>query len=74
MIDRILRALVFGFVGAIVGYCLTVFVVNGIHSLQYGNDPSIGMVTGGIAIAIGFPLGFTIGAIFGFRERKQNEL
>ena len=71
MIDRLFRAIVWGIGGTIIGYCAVALVVIGFEWVSTGKyDPSGGMAVGMIAIPIGCPLGFTLGAIFGFRERK----
>jgi hypothetical protein len=72
MIVRIARAILFGLVGAVVGFYVVVFITDGIFSMQHGNDPSMGGVIGFIAFAIGCPLGCTFGAIFGFRKRNPH--
>jgi hypothetical protein len=72
MINRIVRAVAFGFIGTIVGFYAVGLIAQGIYSIQYGNDPSIGTAIGLIAIPTGCPLGFTLGAIFGFRKSRPN--
>jgi hypothetical protein len=74
MIERIARAIVFGIVGAAVGFYVVVFIADGIYSLQNGTDPSVGCVFGFIGFMIGCPLGCTFGAIFGFRKRNAPSL
>jgi hypothetical protein len=75
MIDRICRAIVWGIGGTIIGFYAVAFAVEGFERLSTGHyDPSCGMAVGFIAIFTGCPLGFTFGAIFGFRVRKPKKL
>jgi hypothetical protein len=72
MIERIARAIVFGFLGTVVGFYAVVFIADRIYSFRHGNDPSVGGVFAFIAFVIGCPLGCTFGAIFGFRKRDPH--
>jgi hypothetical protein len=73
MADRIVRAINFGIVGAVVGFYVVGLVTQGICWMQDGYDPSIGGAVQLIATLIGCPLGFTFGAILGFRKRRSKE-
>src|SRR6476620_9122474 len=72
MIERILRAFVWGCVGAIIGFLAVVIVATRINTIRYGYDRSIDVDGASeiVAYAIGCPLGFTFGGIYGFRERR----
>ena len=73
IIERILRAFVWGCIGVIIGFLAVLLIVIGINSIRYGYDPNIEGTTGVIACLIGCPLGFTFGALYGFRERRAIE-
>jgi hypothetical protein len=72
MIERILRAFVWGCVGTIIGFLAVGIIAIRINTIRYGYDPSIDIDGASeiISYAIGCPLGFTFGAIYGFRERR----
>jgi hypothetical protein len=73
MMNRVICAIAWGCAGMIVGCYAVGFIVYAILSIQSEYDPSAGMAIGLIAIPIGAPLGFTFGAIFGFRDRQPEK-
>jgi hypothetical protein len=72
MLERILRAFVWGCVGAVIGLFAVVIVATRINTIRYGYDPSIDIDGASeiIGYAIGCPLGFMFGGIYGFREGR----
>jgi hypothetical protein len=72
MLERILPAFVWGCVGTIIGFLAVGIVAIRINAIRYGYDPSIDIDGASeiISYAIGCPLGFMLGAIYGFREGR----
>jgi putative flippase GtrA len=73
MIERILRAFVWGCVGTLIGFLVVGIIAIRINTIRYGYDPSIDIdgASEVIAYAIGCPIGFALGAIYGFREGSR---
>ena len=64
-----MRAFVWGCVGTIIGGLAVALIVICINSIRYGYDPNIDGPTATIAQVVGIPLGFILGAVYGFRTR-----
>jgi LPXTG-motif cell wall-anchored protein len=63
-----------GCAGMVAGFYVVGFIVDTYQWISTGDyDPSTGMGVGLIALILGCPLGFLLGAIFGNRKKRKRK-